>query len=749
MNSLGMRHAAVRALVAVALGIGLARVVSAPVWVTLGAVGLGLGLAWWSRGLSLYAALVGASFVYAGSRRASPIRPETFAVRQFRGTVVEEPSRGAGLRYSLALASPLEGRVVLWLRDSMVRPGYGDELAVAARIRPLDLPRNPGLPDANRTLREQGVVGTAVAGSSEVTVVGRGRGSLWTRCVEMPVRRHVLRTVEQLLPEPEAALLAGLLVGGRQGLPDDAHQAFADSGIVHILAVSGMNVSIVVGTLWLLLGAIGIRGWWRFGIGAVVVLGYVSVAGFSAAPARAGIMALAVLFSVPVQRRVTALASLSAAGLALLVVDPATLFNTGAQLSFAATLGIVLATGRLEPALTRVRPRRLRAGLMALGISLAATIATAPLMLHRFFQVQPLAFLSSLVVAPLVALAMPLGLTLVLANLINAWAAAVFAGALWAVLWFLLRLTLLLGGLRWAMFCPGQLPWLGVFWAYAVSLAALHRSLRVLALMLFAVGANVFVWCAVVRRPVTQVVFLDPRGGDAVLLEDTLGRRVLLDAGIDRVGVVRDYLRCRGISRLDAVIITHPDRDHYGGLLDLDDRCRVGRVIIPAVVRAESGFTELLRTMRRRGAQVVPVTQGSRLTGCGFGCEFLWPDAAACRRYEQGLSSTNDVSLVVRVEHAGFTMLLTGDMESLELLPAPLLAADLLKSPHHGSRKGNRPELYQLVQPRYVVAMGRYPTPARLEARLTSPTVEYVNTRSDGGLTLRFANGQPALIRYR
>jgi len=743
-----------RALAAVAFGIGLGRSVSVPVWGALAAAVLGLALARLSRGLSLYLALAAAALLYAGARRAGPVPAEVFQAARFSGVVVEEPGHGTGLRYSVALLPPLEGRVVLWLRDSAVQPGYGDVIKVATGVRPLDFPRNPGLTDFNRVLEERGVVGSATAGGTQVRIVERGRGSPWMRLVVMPVRRYVRRTIGQLVPEPEAGLMLGLLLGGRQGLGPEARQAFTDSGLVHLLAVSGLHMGIVVVALLLVLGAVGIRGWWRFGIGAAVVLLYAAVAGLSAAPVRAGIMAFAALLSVPIQRRVSHTASLAVAGLGLLLADPLTLFDVGAQLSFMATLGIVLTLNRLEirPARPQLVFRLMSRLAQALVVSLAATAATAPLMLHHFFRVQPLAFLSTLVAAPVVSLALPLGLAVLSVNLVHGGLAGVLAAALWAVSWGLLKLNGILGGLRWAMFEPGKLPWLGVFWVYAVLLAALnwrYRPARLAATGLTLAGLSVLVWNAALVRPGTQVVFLDPRKGDAVLLEDTLGRRVVFDAGIDRAGVLRDYLRSRGIHCLDAVILSHPDRDHYGGLLDLDRSFRIGQVLVPPLSRFDPAYAELLDTLRQRGTQVVPVAKGSHLTGFGFGLEFLWPEPAACRRYEQGRASTNAVSLVARVEHAGYVMLLTGDMEALELTPAHRLRADLLKSPHHGSRKGNRPELYRLVQPSSVVVMGRYPTPARLESRLAGSGTDYVNTRRDGGLTLRFEDGAPVLLHFR
>ena len=261
-------------------------------------------------------------------------------------------------------------------------------------------------------------------------------------------------------------------------------------------------------------------------------------------------------------------------------------------------------------------------------------------------------------------------------------------------------------------------------------------------------GLTIIVWHGVLSRPGNTVTFLDPKKGDAILLEDSLGHRVLVDAGVNGTGALRDYLCGRGIHRLDAVIVTHPDEDHYGGLLDLPARVRVRQLLVPATESPDLDYQTLLTRLRAEGTKVVVVGKGAHLSGLGFGFDFLWPDDATRLQYLAGAARTNDISLVASVTQGGFRMLLTGDLDNPDLLAGLDLRADLLKSPHHGSLKGNPPSLYERVQPAYVMVMGRYPTPARLERRFEGTDVNYVNTRVDGAVTLRFGQGRPVIQRY-
>jgi competence protein ComEC len=748
-----MRNAAARVLVAASAGIILGRLASVPLWLAVVGVVAAVGLAWLSRGWSLYLAVAAAALAYAQVRAPLPVDHRLYTLEWFDGTVVPEATTSPIPRVVVQLPAPWHGKVTVWLRDSSREFRPGDIVRVSARIRPLDRPRNPGVSDFNSVLATRGFVGNSSASARDVTILARGKGSFVLNRLVTPVRTYIFGVINRVLPGDEGSLLVGLLLGGSQGLPKDVQEAFKDAGIVHILAVSGMNVSIVVGVLWVLLSVLGVRGWWRFWAGVAGVGFYVLLVGWSAAPMRAGLMACAVLLSAPTQRRLSPVASLCVAGIVLLLVDPAMLFDVGAQLSFVATLGIALVVGPAEQMYRRaVRVRWLsRWVLPPMIVSFAATLATAPLLLHHFSRVQPLAFVTSTVVVPLVGLAMPLGIVVLLASLVSHWLASIFAQSLWLVLFVLLKLTVVMGKLDWAIWEPGRLPWLWVGWAYFLGLLALklNRSrARVGFAVLLLVGLSAMTWQGVLRKPGNSVTFLDPRQGDAMLLEDSLGHTLLFDAGVDGTGVLRDYLRGRGIHKLDAAIVTHPDKDHYGGLLDLPARVRVRRLLVPTTESQDPDYQSLLTRLRAGGTEVVVVGKGAQLTGSGFQVDFLWPDDATRARFLTGAARTNDISLVASATHAGFRMLLTGDLDNPELLAGGDLRADLLKSPHHGSVKGNPETLYGRVLPGHVVVMGRYPTPARLERRFVRTGVSYVNTRVDGAVILRFRDGRPVIQRF-
>ena len=514
----------------------------------------------------------------------------------------------------------------------------------------------------------------------------------------------------------------------------------------HVLAVSGLHVGIVAGVILLLLSLVGIRGWWRFGLSVAAIPLYVLFAGGRPPVFRAAVMFGAVMLAWSWQRRVEPSAVIGGAGLLLLFVDPNAVFDLGAQLSFAAASAIAFIAPRLRGywrgivGTGAIRHKVRRWVVVPLAVSAAAVVGTAPLLLHYFGRMQLLAVFFGPVIVLLVSLAVPLGFLVLFVHTVSATVAGWFGESLRWLLWLVLRAADLFGRCDWSMLAPGRMPLLAVPWLYGLLALAWNRrkawargSFAVLALF----GLNVLVWNAALRTPPARVVFLDPGRGDAALFVDESGRTLLIDAGINRKGILRDFLRGRGIRHLDVVVVTHPDLDHYGGLLDLDPGFTAGHLLL-STLHGSAAYTDMVDRLEARGTTVWLATDGTVLHGLGFDVRFVWPEYRARALDARGLISRNNMSLVALVERDGFRMLMTGDLDDPGLLGDRDVRVHLLKSSHHGSRQGNGPELFAMTGPEYVVVMGRYPTPAGLETRLADSDITYLNTRRDGGLTIRF-----------
>lgn len=747
-----MKLSAVCALLLIATGFFIAEHVNISFWLLLTLIFLGLILIRATRGISVYLVLLCTAYLYRHSAQPPITPPMIYNLRHFQGIVIQEPL--AHPEITLKLLSPLSGKVVLRLQDSISGLRYGDLLSINSQIRPLNYPRNPGLPDYNRQLLNQGIIGRASARHSQIRLIRRRVGNPLLNGVVMPTRRYMIHVFHRYLPQYDINLLLGLLVGEKKELSQELSSALTGTGLWHLLAVSGLHIGVIVTAIYLLLSVLGIRGWLRFAMLTLLTLIYTGIAGWQPSAVRAAIMSWALFLSFPLQRRVTSLTSLAVAGIIILILNPDTLSSIGTQLSFTATAAIITITPKIQnwlrqiPITARIR----KSVLLPLAVSIAATAGTVPLLARYFYRFQPLSFLATLLVLPLITLIIPLALLVSFSSLFS----PVIADTLAQTLHLLLLLTRTLITALGKLLCPtvvftGRIPALAVWYYYGLLLLILnwhHNRARTLFRIAGLLGLVLIVVGHTVRKPRTAITFLDTGAGDAVLLEDTLGRKLLIDAGIDRTDVLSDYLLSRNIRHLDAAIATHPDRDHYGGLLRLDPAISIGHLFIP-VLGGDTGYQRLLQYLQTRGTEIKTVGAGAELHGFGFQVCFLAPDRLSCWLYSRRLAATNQISIVNLISYSGTNLLFTGDCESVSLLQqtAGSTRIHILKSPHHGSRKGNPPELFSSLKPDYVIVMGRYPTPARLESILPAQKIFYLNTRRDGGIILHFPGGKPQFRR--
>jgi len=607
---------------------------------------------------------------------------------------------------------PTSGTVQLTAYGVAPPLAEGQRVRLDARLdRPIGF-RNPGTFDHAERLALHGIA-----------VVGNARADrIETDPNEPPwnarVRRFAVSAMHEALPPASAALLAGLLLGERIGLPPEIDDAFRRAGVYHVLAVSGFNVALVASTAWTLLALARVpRRLTALGA-IVVVLGFAAVVGTQPSVLRATVMAVLVLAALLLEREAAVLNSLALAALVILALRPNDLRDPGFQLSFAATAGIVLAPVPRHPVLA------------ALAVSAAAQLAVLPIALAHFNQVSTIGVVANLAVVPLAGVATVLGLVAVAMAAASVFVAAWLFAATWPVL-LLLRWSVMLAaavpGAIVHLPAPGALAIALYVGALAAGLAAWHvrttrrrraRRLSLAAGALLVASALLTLWPAL--RPADgrlRVSLLDVGQGEAIVIEAPDGRVVLIDAGAGgpyRVDtgerVVAPFLWNRGILRLAAAVLTHADLDHAGGMAAVRERFRVDEAWDGDPARG-------------------PLALGGAV---------LWPLPPA-------VGGRNDSARVLRLDFGKVSVLLASDIEGpgerALVASGMALEAAVLKVPHHGSRTSSGPELLAAVRPVVaIVSVGvrnAYGHPdAGVLARLAAAGADVYRTDRDGAVLL-------------
>ena len=611
------------------------------------------------------------------------------------------------------------------------------------------------------------------------------------------IRGRGERFLNRLLPEPYAALAAGMLLGIEAGIPKELYEKFNLTGTSHVIVISGSNVALVTGVMM----GVGI---WLFGrrgalwptLGGLAL--YTLLVGADAAVMRAALMGGLFVIATVLGRQGTALVSLAAACWLMTLWNPLMLWDVGFQLSSAATVGLIL----MGPALLesfRALWNMVGKGLRrwgafpnssvsdflsptsvsdllrdALLTTIAASIATYPLIVFYFGRLSLISLLSNLLIAPAQpgilifgGMALIVGLSgleqlaqLLLfipyaglwwtTTVVN-WTAS-YRGASVEVDWFgggaaAFTYAAILG-LYWRKPLSG---FLGLLWRRRVRIFTRHQGVvstrRQLGDVLMAkptwvsgalsVFAGMLWWMAMTQPDVRlHVHFLDVGQGDGIFIQTPSGRQLLIDGGDDsqrlfaELGEVMPFWD----REIDYAIVTHPDWDHVGGQTDLPRRFRIGNALISENTRGHEDSQSWLAAFHEADVPVEGLQQGGWLDlGDGVALWALWPPPEEAL-YDFEENDKNERSLILKLVYGEFTVLLTGDAgqpsEERLLRGGQPLAAHVLKVGHHGSEHSSSSGFVEAVGPSVAVVQ------VGAENRYGHPDPEVLETL-DGRLVLR------------
>jgi competence protein ComEC len=574
------------------------------------------------------------------------------------------------------------------------------------------------------------------------------------------------------MPAREASLARGFVLGEDEEIDPATREDFRRSGLSHLLAVSGENVTLLALLAGPVLGALGIplraRLVWLLGL--IVV--YVPVAGAGPSIQRAGVMGAVGLLATLGGRRASRLYALALAAVVTLAVDPGVATDVGWQLSFAAVLGILLLAGPLRRAfVSRLGAGPWRGALAeGLAVTISATLATAPLIAHVFGTVSTTSLLANVLAMPAVAPAMWLGMVSSAAAQIPGVPLEGLNGLDALLLAYVAQIASWCGSPRWAEvhLQLGLAGMIGVYAGFvaatamtiplarrrrlakarrrlsraqpeppsgwtprrrtAIALAALALAAAALSMLLPGRGGAP----AREARPGLLVEVLDVGQGDAILLRPAAAPAVLVDGGPPGDDLVAK-LAAAGVERLGAVVASHDEEDHVGALPELFGAIPVGRFLFARADR------ELRSEAAGAGASLDRVAEGREITSGALDLDVLWPPAQLLADPLDG-ADPNQQAVVLLAHWHRFRMLLTADAEA-EAVPLDPGPVDVLKVAHHGSDDAGLGDLLDQIRPSLaVISVGAgnpygHPTAGTLRT-LVSHGVRALRTDRDGTIAI-------------
>ncbi len=669
---------------------------------------------------------------------------------------------------------PATGMTRLEVSGHLLNVHVDDLVAVCGRVARPSVARNPGGFDFRRYLRAAGINTVVRCGEPEgVHVVRAGNRGGWRRW-QARLRAESERIIDSRLSSETAAVGVALLLGTRTSMSDELRTAFAESGTTHILAISGANIAFLAGIVWFVCRLVGLARTPTVATVLVAIVGYAFVADAQPPVVRAVLMISVILLGMPWYRGTSVVNALALAVVGVLVWNPMHLFDIGAQLSFLAVGALVWAPRWLRQATRPGDPASLplpgERGPASIGLSWCIRTAAAacmtmasiwlftmPLTMARFHLFSLAGFFVNVALAPLVAAVLSSGYLLLLCGWVApalaapcAWA---FDWGLRAMVWVVSRAGAAPGG-HW--YGPGpEAWWLAGFYAGLAGVVGSRPKAAWGAwswrfLLLWTV-----VGLAAARRPAPTdelvCTFLSMGHGAATLLELPGGQTLLYDAGQLQDGLraqqsVQGVMWSRGLTRLDAIVVSHADIDHFNGIPLLLRSVPAGCVLAhPSFLDfRQAGVRHLCAAAEGNAAPLKLVWQGDRLR---------LDDQVVMRVLHPPVRSRssrdNANSVVLCIEYAGRRILLTGDLEGdglAALLRTEPLACDALLAPHHGSLAANTRGLAAWARPQCVVVSAGRNAPLEKLQTVYGPAAQILSTHDRGAITFRIAAS--GMVRY-
>lgn len=576
------------------------------------------------------------------------------------------------------------------------------------------------------------------------------------------VRRHLSGILDACLPPEEASIMKTMLLGEKGQIDREIKGLYQRNGIAHILAISGLHISMLGMGLFRMLRRIYVPVPLAAASSVVMMLLYGEMTGMGTSTTRALIMFLLHMTGLLIGRTYDLLTALFLAAVWILLEQPLYLRHSGFLFSF----GAVLSIGMLMPVMLEGITDKIRF-LRPFITSISTSILSFPIYLYFYYQFPLYSIGLNLLVIPLMSLVMALGIALMLAGNINLALSGILAIPECGILWLYEKAGMLCDQLPYSNLILGKPEkWQVIFYlGICIVLVILPQLLGVLhskwekkeeylPLMRWSLLVVAVSILSLRFESGLQMTFLDVGQGDCIYIRSESGKHYLIDGGSStayQVGKYRitPFLKSQGAASLEAVFVTHPDEDHMNGVVELleqleTDGVRIKQLILPDVApdNRNEGYLQLLELAAKQKVMVVVIHAGQQIKDGKMVMTCLHPEEKST------LQEPNAYSTVLYVTYGDFSALLTGDVEGTGesqltecLREYSIEPLTMLKVAHHGSNSSSTEAFLAQIQPLYGViscgAQNKYGHPhAEVLKRMKIQGTEWLRTDESGAITV-------------
>lgn len=600
-------------------------------------------------------------------------------------------------------------------------PNIGDVITSNCEIALPKGAMNTGGFDYTKYLKTDGIFFQCEANLNEIQIVGHISRLILHKWQYF--RNKCISFFDDTFPEEEGSILKAFITGDKSSITDETAETFSASGLSHVLAVSGLHVSIFITLLVAILKLLSVSKRKQMILSVFGAVFFVFFTGASPSALRAGILGVLALVAKLLFRKADSITSLSFAAALFCLVNPHVIFDASFMLSFSATAGIILFYKNFEEFFSVVYRRFDKESIIykylnnffdSLAVGLSAQIFVIPLLVYLFNGFSVMSVVATMFVTPFLSILLAGGIVFIATSFISSTLAFIPAG----LIFFLARLMLLISkffaGFSFSKIIFGQItPFLILMYALFICVAMFFIKKNKLGYIITLVSFTVLSVAGLIytyaNYNVARVTFINVGQGDCALFKAPGDCDVLFDAGgyftNERTGeyIIAPYLIKNGVTDVEYVIISHMDYDHTIGLVGLLDTIHVDNLVIPyGQIDAECSDL-IINKAKEHNVNILYFTSGDILkVNDNIAITAITPDAKQ-NMYAEG---ENDTGIVVRLDYGKTSFLFTGDITSviekylIKTYPDKL-CADVLKVAHHGSKNSNCQEFIDTVNPEY------------------------------------------------
>lgn len=592
----------------------------------------------------------------------------------------------------------VSGKIQVFIYGQSKTITYGDRLLLEGRLVFPSLAGNPGQFDYRSFLKRKGIYTLLTVGAKNVIEILEDNQGNSVIGFALKFKRRMESIIASNLPSPHKELLAAMMLGNREQLPDRWKEIFIKTGTFHILAISGLHVGLVLSIFAFGFKIIHFPRKASFVLIILLLFIYALITGARPSVLRATIMAAVFLVGLLLERDVDIYNSIALAGLIILFIHPLQLFDAGFQLSFIAVISIIYLTPRIERLFHNKKVKYFL--VKSFSVSTSAWLGVAPLIAYYFNIVTPITILANLIVIPLMFIIIVTGFCLVSLGPIAEILAFALGKASWLSLVVLTQVVSLLRH-RIGYFYVGA-PSLFIIVGYYLFLClcvnykrlGISKGKIIIILLLI---SNLFIFHSVLASPAPKltVTFLDMGDGDAIFIEFPYSGTMLIDGGRageenSRKNILATYLRNKGLSKIDAVLLTHSHSDHLGGVVSVLNNFRVSYLFDNGMESLSREWEDYRKVVNKRKIPYRRIRAGEKIVG--YPKTNIYVLHPPQRLLASRDAEINNNSVVLKIEYGNIAFILSADIEAeaIEELSkyGKNLKSTIIKIPHHGGDMG-------------------------------------------------------------